>query len=260
VRKRDFLVVGPQRVGGDVGHEHRRAEIGRGPAGSGAGADLRAVDRGVIFGRKARRRAHPQMLSVGVEQQNRSEHAGRRGRFDDPDQLGQRRCQRRVADRQLEHAAVGVAKRLAALVLGDVVPLDKDSAGAPVGSRQRLEHDVDQRILERPVRPLDGERHRAPDEGLAGARHAVEDIVDALNVELGKGFREWLADQSAPADQLNERLIGDSDLEVRRLDQRHESGCPLEHALEPVVIAVRCGHLVRHESPIHEVGGGVTAR
>ena len=134
------------------------------------------------------------MLAVGVEEQDRAEDARVRGRFDDSDQLGQRGLQRRIADRQLEHLVVRGSKRIVAPVLGDVVALDEDGGPLVFGRWQRLEDEVDDHFFGCSVGSRNSKRHAVADEGLAGAGHAVEDLVDSLLVEFRDRLEQRLAD------------------------------------------------------------------
>ena len=95
VRQRQFAVIRPQRIGGDVLDEHRLAPEGRGAARTGARADGLPLDGAVERLRQTRRHAHLHPLAVGVEQQHRAKHP-RRERLDMPqhrvERLGQRRA------------------------------------------------------------------------------------------------------------------------------------------------------------------------
>ena len=179
--------------------------------------------------------------------------------FDDPDEFRQRRFERRVADRELEHLVVRGAERVVAAVLRDVVALDEDPRRPVLGRRKRLEHQIDENFFRRSISPRDSERHAAPDKWLAGAHHAVEDLVDALPVELRDRFEQRLADEAAAADEVDKGVVGDGDLVIGHFEQRHEAGRLLEHPFEALLLAAARGHLVQHELSVQQCRRGVTA-
>jgi len=75
VKQRHIFVVRPKRVGPDVRDINRFPAEGRRAARTGARANGRAVNGIQIFRGQRRRGTMPDMNSIGVEQQNRAEHA-----------------------------------------------------------------------------------------------------------------------------------------------------------------------------------------
>ena len=65
-----MLVARPQRVVGDVAHEHRRTPERRRAAAPRLRPDRRPVNRVDVFRRQRRRRAVPQVRAVRVQQQD----------------------------------------------------------------------------------------------------------------------------------------------------------------------------------------------
>src|SRR6185503_14262839 len=71
------------------------------------------------------------------------------------------------------------------------------------------------------------------DERLAGGEHAIEQLAEALALELGEHLHQRLADEPAPSGKLAERLVDeledmrraahDGDARGRLFEQRHEA-------------------------------------
>ena len=74
--EREIPEICPQRIGRDVGNEHRLSGRGRSSAGSDIGADLDTVDRLVVSLWQTRRGTVQQTLAAFVEQQDRAEDPG----------------------------------------------------------------------------------------------------------------------------------------------------------------------------------------
>ena len=104
-RQTELLVVAPERVGGDVFGDHRAAEIGRGTAGPRALADLHTVESPHVARWQARCGAMSQVDPVGIEQQDRRQHA-RRLFLDGTQQRGQRFGEGRSLRNHLQHAVL----------------------------------------------------------------------------------------------------------------------------------------------------------
>ncbi len=77
VGQRHSLIVAPERMGGDVFHEHCFFEVSCRAAGTNLRPDGHPVDRRHIFLRKTGRGAVMEVHALLVKQQNRTEHAGR---------------------------------------------------------------------------------------------------------------------------------------------------------------------------------------
>ena len=195
------------------------------------------VDRRAIELGQARRGAVAQVLPVRVEQQDRAEDAGARGRLDDPDQLAQRLFERAVANRQLEHPVVRLADGFVALVAGDLMARHEHAGRLAFGARHRLEDDIDENLLGPLAGPSDLHRHLAGDEGLAGESGGVEQLGEFLARQFGQALRERRSGQVAVADEIDERRVDHGEAVIPALDQGHESRSLLEHLPEPRALA-----------------------
>ncbi len=119
VRPDELAKVGPQRVGEDVGDDHRLATIGRGAARSGARPDLGPVDRLDVVGRQARRGAVAQPAPLLVEQQDGAQDAVEL-QFDQPRQCVEDRLERRAHGDHFEDLRLAVAQQIGETAVGDV--------------------------------------------------------------------------------------------------------------------------------------------
>src|SRR4029453_11962067 len=130
-----------------------------------------------------------QVLAVGVHQQNRTEDAGARRRFDDSDERVQSHFERAVADRELQHLVVRVAERFTSLVLGDILALQENAGRLITGRRQRLEYQLDEYLFRRSVGPRDIQPKALSHEYLARSSDSIQDLVDTLFGEFGQSLR-----------------------------------------------------------------------
>ena len=73
---------------------------------------------------------------------------------------------------------------------------------------QRLIHEIEERLLRGAARTLDHHANRTADEWLAGLIHAVQQLVDALPLELRKRVSNGLALDGPSADEIQVLGVG----------------------------------------------------
>ena len=142
------------------------------------------------------------VLAVLVEQQDRAENPGARGRLDDADELAQRLFERAVADRQFEHPVVRGADRFIAFVAGDFMPLDEDDRGPPAACGERLEQDIDVDIFGQFVGAGYLHCHSMAGERFGGLCNPVEQIDKGLAGEFGHRLGHRLASEVVMSNEI----------------------------------------------------------
>src|SRR5580704_72913 len=75
MRKREMAVVGPQRVGGNIGDDDWQASVSGSATRSDAGADLDAINNLGVFPWQRRAGTVAQGLAVGIQKQNRAQQS-----------------------------------------------------------------------------------------------------------------------------------------------------------------------------------------
>ena len=98
-----------------------------------------------------------------------------------------------------------------------------------------------------------------PVERLGGIGDAVEQVDKGLAGEFRHGLGHCLAGEVVMPDQLAKGAVGDSEAMIGAFEQRHESGRPLEHLLEPLAFALIDGKLVQHRIVLQQRRAAVTA-
>ena len=119
MRPGEFAIVGPQRVGENIGDDHRLTAVGGGAARSDARPDLDAVDRLDVVRRQARRGAVAQPTPVVVQQQDGAQDAAEL-RLDQPRQRVEDRSERRAHRDHFEDLRLAVAQQIGQTAVGDV--------------------------------------------------------------------------------------------------------------------------------------------
>ena len=118
--ERELTRAAPERIGSDVGNDHRLAPVRRGPAGAGPLVDGEPVDRPVVALGQARGGAVAQIKTTLVEQQDRGERAMPRALLVGACQGLQYRLERSPLGNQLERPLLSRDQDLDLLAIGDV--------------------------------------------------------------------------------------------------------------------------------------------
>ncbi|CAB3897398.1 hypothetical protein LMG1864_04112 [Achromobacter ruhlandii] len=235
-RQRQVAIVVPQRVGGDIGHDHRPPQEGRGAAGAGPGADGLALQRVGVGRRHAWRGQGPQLAGL-VHPQHGGRDFGRQALDLAADHV-HHLDHRGLIDHRLQHAALQHFVHLGGRDVGQHID-DVDQRAALVEHRvghhrypQRLAAAViDQHVLvialaagDAAVQFLAGATVGAaagqqlaqflPERiGARKAQHALEAIVDvddsAVAPGHGHGIAGFVDPQQQQADLFLAFRIGD---------------------------------------------------
>ena len=119
--------------------------------------------------------------------------------------------------------------------IGDVAAVDEDAAGRLAAVADRLEDEIDEAFLFLRVRATaEHDAHSATDEGFAAVEDAVEQVDEALRLNLGQRLADRLADNFAVADKLAVGGIGEFIGVAGLAQNRHETGRLVEQMAETV--------------------------
>ena len=148
------------------------------------------------------------------------------GTGDAPHAVGEDEADRRCVDHRTQPGFAGAQLRFRPDAIGHVVAADEDAVNALLLVEHRLVQQVDIAVA---ACPLEMNRHGARGVGLSGGVHAVEQLEEALLLELGKDFAHAAADELLLARDLDVGVV-DVVVDVLRAgEQRHEARHLLEH-------------------------------
>ena len=126
---------------------------------------------------------------------------------------------------------------LLTLRLGHLVSVNENAGDLAVRRRDRLVDEVDEGVLgRRAEHALLPHGHRMADEWLVRPVHALEQLVKALTLELGKRFADRLTDDLAVSDRLVIRRVRELEHEVRPAKKAEEARRLLEESEEKLAV------------------------
>jgi hypothetical protein len=255
VAQRNFAVIDPQRIACDVFDDHRFASIHGGAARPGAFADRFAVDRPTKFDRQAGRGKVVHVRAIGIEQQNRAQHA-RRLRLDDAQQRIERLLERSALGHELVYLRLTGHQRFVALLVGDVDVRAQHlrHLAVRVELRARLsEYPSVAAVLVTKAEFDAAFMRRAVDASAHRREHTLSivrmDPVVPFRIRIGD-FGVGVSDLTLPLGRVADAIRLEVPIEETDIARAHRLAKRTERAGE--LLGLDCDALAQHPIPDHE--------